>query len=148
LKTGIKKGEAMNMVPNHIDRSDPDEPILFIRYANPRLRYKERKVPLDPEWLDVLDEYMVQYTPSDTIFTCTARNLEYILRDVGDEAGLERGLLSFENLRWASALHDLQANIEPDDIRQKLGLSKITWRETKAKLEKLKQQHEGVVITG
>jgi integrase/recombinase XerD len=148
LKTGIKKGEAMNMVPNHIDRSDPDEPILFIRYANPRLRYKERKVPLDPEWLDVLDEYMVQYTPSDTIFTCTARNLEYILRDVGDEAGLERGLLSFENLRWASALHDLQANIEPDDIRQKLGLSKITWRETKAKLEKLKQQHEGIVITG
>jgi hypothetical protein len=32
--------------------------------------------------------------------------------------------------------------VEPDDIRQKLGLSKITWRETKSKLEKLKEQQE------
>jgi len=142
LKTGIKKGEAMAMVPNHIDRSRPDEPILFIRYANPRLRYKERRLPLDPEWLEVLDEYLVQYNPPDTLFTCTARNLEYILRDVGDDAGLARGLLSFENLRWVSALRDFQADEEQDEIRQKLGLSKITWRETRSKLEQLAKQQE------
>jgi integrase/recombinase XerD len=33
----------------------------------------------DPDWLNVLDEYVEQYTPPDTIFDCTARNLEYIL---------------------------------------------------------------------
>ena len=137
LKTGVKKSEAMNMVPNHIDRSEPDEPMLFVRYPNPRLRYKERKLYLDPEWLDVLDEYLVQYAPKDTVFTCTARNLEYILRDVGEAAGLGKGLLSFENLRWASALRDWRGDEEPDDIRQKMGLSKITWRETRSKLEKL-----------
>ncbi len=146
LQTAMKKGEAMNMVPNHVDRSEPEEPVLFIRYANPRLRYKERRVPLDADWLPVLDEYSAQYKPPDTLFTCTARNLEYILRDVGDEAGLERGLLSFENLRWVSALRDLRSGVEPDDIRQKLGLSKVTWRETKSKLEKLKQQQDGVTI--
>lgn len=137
LQTGIKKGEAMNLVPNHVDRNDADEPMLFVRYANPNLRYKERKLPLDPDWLMVLDEYLLQYQPPDTLFTCTARNLEYILRDVGDAAGLDAGLLSFENLRWISALRDWRAGVEKDDIRQKLGLSKITWRETKSKLEKL-----------
>ena len=137
LQTGIKKSEAMAIVPNHVDRSSPEQPVLFIRYANPRLRYKERKVYLTPDWLDVLDKYMAQYQPPDTIFTCTPRNLEYILRDVGDEAGLERGLLSFENLRWCAALRDWRNKEEADDIRQKLGLSKITWRDTKAKLEKL-----------
>ncbi|MCA9919136.1 MAG: phage integrase N-terminal SAM-like domain-containing protein [Anaerolineales bacterium] len=137
LQTGIKKGEAMAIVPNHIDRSNTEQPMLFIRYANPRLRYKERKLPLEPEWLDVLDEYLTQYEPPDTLFTCTPRNLEYILRDVGDDAGLERGLLSFENLRWASTIRDWRAKVEQDDIRQKLGLSKITWRETKSKLERL-----------
>lgn len=142
LKTGIKKGEAMAIVPNHIDRNDAEEPMLFIRYANPRLRYKERRLPLDPEWLQVLDEYLAQYNPPDTLFTCTARNLEYILRDIGDDAGLKRGLLSFENLRWVSALQDYKANEEHDEIRQKLGLSKITWRETKAKLEKLANPQE------
>jgi integrase/recombinase XerD len=142
LKTGIKKSEAMAVVPNHVDRSDPQQPVLFVRYANPRLRYKERKLPLDPEWLDVLDEYLEQYETPDTLYTCTARNLEYILRDAGLAAGLEPGLLSFENLRWVSALQDWHAGIEKDDIRQKLGLSKITWRETKSKLSKLADKYQ------
>lgn len=142
LKTGIKKSEAMTIVPNHIDRSDQNQPMLFIRYANPRLRYKERKLFLDQSWLETLDEYLDQYRPSDTLFTCTARNLEYILTDVGEAVGLQQGLLSFENLRWVSALRDWDAGVEKDDIRQKLGLSKVTWRETKSKLAKLAAQRE------
>jgi len=74
-----------------------------------------------------------------------AFQLTNILRDVGEDAGLAKGLLSFENLRWASALRDWRENEEPDDIRQKLGLSKITWRETKSKLEKLVQQETAVI---
>jgi integrase/recombinase XerD len=147
LQTGIKKSEAMNIVLNHVDDSNPDQPILFVRYANPRLRYKERKLFLEPAWLDVLDEYLEQYQPTDTLFTCTARNLEYVLSDVAEEAGLDKGLLSFENLRWASALRDWNGDVERDEIRQKLGLSKITWRETKSKLEKLaKQQSESAEV--
>lgn len=142
LQTGIKKGEAMAIVPNHIDASDPQQPYLYVRYANPRLRYKERKVPLDPAWLPLLDEYLEQYRPTDTLFTCTARNLEYILHDVAEAAEIDRGLLSFENLRWASALIDWNNNVEADDVRQKLGLSKIAWRETKAKLRRLAEQQQ------
>lgn len=140
LKTGIKKGEAMAIVSNHIDSSNPQEPVLFVRYANPQLRYKERKLPLEPAWLEVLDEYLRQYKPHDTLFTCTARNLEYILTDVGEACGLEQGIISFENLRWVSALWDWQQKVEPDEIRQKLGLSKITWREMRGKLEQLANQ--------
>ena len=142
LKTGIKKSEAMGIVPNHIDRSETTQPMLFVRYANPRLRYKERKLHLDPAWLEILDEYMEQYRPTDTLFTCTARNLEYILTDIGEAVGLHQGLLSFENLRWVSALRDWEAGVEKDDIRQKLGLSKVTWRETKSKLTKLAKRRE------
>lgn len=141
LKTGIKKGEAMNIVPNHIDRSDPSDPVLFVRYRDPSRRYKERKIAVDTEWLEVLDEYLEQYEPTDTLFTCTARNLEYILSDVAESAGLDKGLFSFENLRWASALQDYTGDVEPDRIRQRLGLSKVTWRETKSKLEKLQKRH-------
>ena len=145
IKTGIKKNEAMALTSAHIDQNDENQPMLFVRYINPRLRYKERKLYLDSEWLITLADYLNQYQPSDTIFTCTARNLEYILRDVGEAAGLSKGLLSFENLRWASALRDWCQKEEPDDIRQKLGLSKITWRETKSKLEQL-TQNEGLIM--
>jgi integrase/recombinase XerD len=137
LQTGIKKGEAMGIVPNHIDRQDPSAPFLFVRYKNPSQRYKERKIELDPEWLEILDVYLDQYQPTTTLFTCTARNLEYILTDVANTLNLEKGKLSFENLRWASALQDYKNGVSHDKIRQRLGLSKITWRETKSKLEKL-----------
>jgi integrase/recombinase XerD len=149
LQTGIKKGEAMNIVPNHIDAGDPDHPVLYVRYANPQLRYKERKLPLAPAWLEVLDEYLQQYQPTDTLFTCTPRNLEYILHDIAEKAGLgEERPLSFENLRWASALRDWRNNVEQDDVRQKLGLSKIAWRETKAKLKRLADQEQMVAEGG
>lgn len=143
LKTGIKKSETMAIVPNHIDRDDPQAPYLFIRYKNPRMRYKERKIALEPTWLETLDDYLVQYNLTDTLFTCTARNLEYILSDVGSAAGLSQGRLSFENLRWVSALKDYKSGVEQNEIRQRLGLSKITWRETKSKLDKLSQRQSG-----
>lgn len=148
LQTGIKKGEAMSIVPNHIDRSDPDNPFLFVRYRDPSKRYKERKIALEPEWLEVLDEYLAQYEPNDTLFTCTARNLEYILSDVAESAGADRSLFSFENLRWASALEDYREGEDPDKIRQRLGLSKVTWRETKSKLEKLQKQQQEEQLAG
>lgn len=136
LATGVKKSEAMAIVPNHIV-ADQDGPYLFVRYKNPRLRNKERKISLPEDWLAVRDEYIAQYTPNDTLFTCTARNLEYVLHDIANEAGLKKGLLSFENLRWFSALRDYTNDVEPDTIRQRLGLSKITWRDTRTKLKKL-----------
>ena len=39
--------------------------------------------------------------------------------------------------RWTSALHDFKNNVETDRIRQKLGISKIQWREINIKLRKL-----------
>lgn len=146
LETGIKKGEAMSIVPNHIDRSDVESPFLFVRYKDPSKRYKERKIALSEAWLDTLDDYLDQYEPPDTLFTCTARNLEYILSDVAEEAGLDKSLLSFENLRWASALGDFRREVEGDLIRQRLGLSKVTWRETRNKLEKLARREEEATV--
>jgi integrase/recombinase XerD len=39
--------------------------------------------------------------------------------------------------RWTSALRDYSSGSDRDHIRQKLGLSKIQWREIGAKLDRL-----------
>jgi site-specific recombinase XerD len=136
LHTGIKKGECMNVVMNHLDFSDPTRPVVWIRYANPRRRHKERKLRLPVSWPAVLAEYRAQYQPQDALFPCTARNLEYVLARVAQEAELPDGL-SFEMLRWTCAVRDYQAGMPADKLRQKLGISKITWREVKAKIVRL-----------
>ncbi len=136
LQTGVKKGEAMGIVPNHIDRADPDNPILFVRYGSPAKRYKERKIPLDPAWLPILDDYVQQYNPPDTLFTCTPRNLEYILRDMEEAAAIDKPV-SFECLRWTSAVQSYMDGADTNELRERMGLSEITWRETLSKIQRL-----------
>ena len=136
LTTGLKKGECLALSPNHVDLEAPNGPILFVRYATPQNRYKERKIELTADWVESYKEYMEQYRPTDTIFPWSPRRLEYLLEDLGQEAGLSKHV-SFDMCRWTCALNDWQAGMEHDTIRQKLGISKIQWREINLKLRQL-----------
>jgi integrase/recombinase XerD len=136
LETGIKKTECLALSPNHIDRDSPKGPYIFVRYASPQHRYKERKIPISQEWLNAYGEYQAQYHLTDTIFPWSPRRLEYILEDLGEEAGLAKHL-SFDMCRWTSALSDWTSEVDQNKIRQKMGISKIQWREVRMKLEQL-----------
>lgn len=136
LDTGIKKGELLTLTTNHIDLDAPGGPILFVRYANPKYRYKERKIEITQEWLEAYQEYASQYDLSEKLFPWSPRRLEYLLEDLGNEIGLE-DQLSFLMCRWTCALNDLTGGMEPNKIRQKLGISEIQWREVRLKLRRL-----------
>lgn len=136
LATGIKKGECLALSPNHVDLESPSGPLLFVRYASPQHRYKERKIPLPQSWVEAYLEYKAQYDPSERLFPWSPRRLEYLLEDLSNEAGLTKHL-SFDMCRWTCALNDWEEGQEKDGIRQKLGLSKIQWREISMKLERL-----------
>lgn len=136
LATGIKKSECLGIHLNHIDLDAPEGPQVFIRYASPANRYKERKLTLPEDWVPAYEEYLFQYNPSDRLFPWSPRRLEYLLEDIGRDAGLSKHL-SFDMCRWTSALQDYVSNVEPEKIRQKLGISKIQWREINMKLRQL-----------
>jgi site-specific recombinase XerD len=139
LHTGIKKTECLSIHLNHIDLEAPGGAILFIRYASPQHRYKERKISLPDSWLEAYHEYISQYPITENLFPWSPRRLEYLLEDISNEAGLSKHL-SFDMCRWTSALSDWQEAMDHNKIRQKLGISKIQWREVKMKLEQLDQQ--------
>ena len=139
LETGIKKGECLSIAPNHIDLNSPGGPIIFVRYSSPKMRYKERKISLSQEWIDSFKEYKKQHDISDRLFPWSPRRLEYILEDLGKDAGLDKHL-SFLMCRWTCALTDFTDGIEPNKIRQKLGVSEIQFRELKMKLARLAKE--------
>ena len=138
LATGIKKSECLGIHLNHIDLDSEGGPLVFIRYASPSNRYKERKLLLTEEWMPAYKEYLTQYNPADQLFPWSPRRLEYLLEDIGEEAGLDKHL-SFDMCRWTSALRDYRSGMEIDKIRQKLGISKIQWREINMKLRQLSE---------
>lgn len=136
LNTGIKKGECLGLTLNHLELDGADGPLLFIRYPNQQNRYKERKISLPEEWKPVFEEYAAQYTINERLFPWSPRRLEYLLEDLSVEAGLEKHL-SFDMCRWTCALNDWRSGMDHDKIRQKLGVSKIQWREISMKLQRL-----------
>ncbi|MCC7129889.1 MAG: site-specific integrase [Anaerolineae bacterium] len=136
LNTAIKKGECLNINCNHIELDSPTGPFLFVRYASPKNRFKERKIALPEDWITAYHEFAAQYAIKDRLFPWSPRRLEYLLEDLSAEAGLEKHL-SFDMCRWTSVLVDWKSEMEHDKIRQKLGVSKIQWREVRIKLEKL-----------
>ncbi|QWK10354.1 MAG: tyrosine-type recombinase/integrase [Thermoflexus hugenholtzii] len=138
LHTGLKKSEVVALRLEHFDLR---EPAVWIRYAHPRYRHKERRLPLPPEWPELFREYLQQYRIEGRVFPWTPRNLEYVLDDVARRAGMAH--LSFETLRWTCALQDFIRGMDPEDLRQKLGLSEIQWRDTLRRLQALAGRFAG-----
>jgi integrase/recombinase XerD len=136
LTTGIKKGECLSLKINHVDLEAADGPQIFIRYSNPGSRYKERKISVTSDWVQIYKEYLAQYKPADEIFPWSPRRLEYLLEDIGKAAGVQKHI-SFDMCRWTCALNDWQSGMDKDKVRQKLGISKIQWREIAFKLGRL-----------
>jgi site-specific recombinase XerD len=141
LHTGMKKGELLALKTNHLDLEAPGGAILFVRYASPQNRYKERKIALPEEWVDAYEEYAEQYDLSQKLFPWSPRRLEYLLQDLGEAAGLKKQL-SFLMCRWTCALNDLRSGMEENKVRQKLGVSEIQWRELGMKLSRLRAEEQ------
>ncbi len=136
LATGIKKGECLTLSLKHLELDDPASPHLYVRYANSSSRYKERKIELPVEWIETFNSYSQQYKLVDLVFPWSPRRLEYLLEDISVEAGISKHL-SFDMCRWTCALTDWKSGMEKDELRQKLGISKIQWREVSMKLTQL-----------
>lgn len=136
LETAMKKGECLALKTNHLEFDIPEDAYIHVRYADPRYRYKERKVRVSPAWVEAYRDYAEKYDIKDQVFPWSQRRLEYLLEDITKAAVLEKHI-SFDMLRWTSAVEDLINGVESDQIRQKLGISKIQWREVHNKLRSL-----------
>ncbi|MFN8446541.1 MAG: site-specific integrase [Caldilineaceae bacterium] len=137
LQTGLKKAECARLLVTDVDISQPNSPEVIIRYLDEGQAHKNRRLSLHPSIVSVLQSYLTQYKPDTYLFECTPRNLEYVLQEVGEKAGVKRLQVGFETLRWTSAVRDFRLGMPEERLRLKMGLSKISWRETREKIHKL-----------
>ena len=137
VQTGIKKAECARLLIDDIVIAQPSSPVLLVRYREERYAHKNRALGLTATLTPALQQYLAQYQPQDLLFDCTPRNLEYVLEELGELAGIRYVQVGFETLRWTCAVRDFRNGMPEDQLRQKMGLSKISWRETSEKLHML-----------
>lgn len=139
LDTGMKKVEVANLKKEHIDLAHPADLHLYVRYPEKKDWPKERKLKLNPEWVELYRDYLAEYAPKDVVFLWSVRKLELSLGEVGAASGLSKNV-SFDMMRWTCAVRDYKAKMEEDAIRRKMGLSPIQWRETSSRIKKLAEE--------
>lgn len=137
LQTGMKKAECARLLVADFNFERPQSPEVTIRYAGEEQAHKNRILALNQTITPVFNQYVDQYKPVDFLFDCTPRNLEYVLDEVGQKAGIRNIQVGFETLRWTCAVRDYRTGMPEERLRQKLGLSKISWRETREKIFQL-----------
>lgn len=137
LQTGIKKAECARLLVDDLDIARPQAPELTVRYVEESQAHKNRILTLNQTIVPALNQYLEQYKPETYLFECTPRNLEYILDEVGQKANIRSVQVGFETLRWTCAVRDFRNGMPEERLRLKLGLSKISWRETREKIYQL-----------
>jgi integrase/recombinase XerD len=143
LQTGMKKAECANLLVSDVDTADAQSPAVVIRYPDERYAHKNRRLNLHAGILPALRQYVEQYKPESYLFDCTPRNLEYVLDEVGKRAGIQGTQVGFETLRWTAAVRDFRHGAPEERLREKMGLSKISWRETREKIFRLTGRSAG-----
>lgn len=140
LETGMKKAECARLLISDVDISRDDAIEITVRYPDERHAHKNRAMSVASELAPIIEQYLTQYKPENFLFECTPRNLEYVLDEVGRKAEIHHTQVGFETLRWTSAVRDFRKGVPEDRLRQKMGLSKISWRETREKILRLTGQ--------
>lgn len=137
LYAGLKKEEVMGLKLHHIDLSDPREPLVTVHFAaSTGKQHRERRLALPPEFADIFREYQNRYKPTNAVFECTDRNLNYILARAVKAAEIKKRV-TLQLLRDTYAVQQLRAGVSLEALREKLGLSDEAWLESKEKYRRL-----------
>src|SRR3989440_2059554 len=137
LHAGLKKEELMALKVDHIDLTDPQMPMLTVHFpASTGKQHRERKLALPAEFTTIFQKYQKAYYVTDTVFSCTDRNLNYILGRAVKAADIKKRV-TLQLLRDTFAVQQLQSEVTFEALREKLGLSDEAWLESKEKYRRL-----------
>ncbi len=137
LHAGLKKEEVMGLRMNHIDLSDQNNPGITIHFAaSTGKQHRERRLTLPAAFTPIFKKYQSKYQPTNELFACTDRNLNYILGRAVKAAGVKKRV-TLQLLRDTFAVRQLQAGVPPEALHEKLGLSDEAWLESREKYRRL-----------
>jgi len=137
LYAGLKKEEIMGLKTQHVDLSNENEPAIDVHFApSTNKQHRERRLVLPAEFTGIFRRYVEKFHPGEMLFSCTDRNLNYILAKAVKAAGIKKRV-TLQLLRDTFAVQQLRAQVPPDVLREKLGLSDEAWLESREKYRRL-----------
>ena len=122
LRLGLSRGELLNLKAEHIDLSDPQYPIVYVYYDNPRWAKKERHLATDAEFAAIYQRFLDEYRPQGKLFPILPQSINKIVERVVETAGLGRDDITPQTLRDTYAVEQARAGADETRLIALLGL--------------------------
>lgn len=122
LRLGLTRGELLSLKPDHIDMSNPQKPIIYVFYDEPRRSGKERKLAADAEFGTDFKQYMAEYQPRTHLFEMMPQSVNKLVARVAADADIKKDVTP-QTLRDTYAVERAKAGADTDELLTLLGLA-------------------------
>lgn len=90
LRLGLARSELLQLRREHIDLSNPDQPIVHVVYDDASKRVKERRLAGDAEFARIYAEFLEERTPVDLLFPVGFQAVNAMVNRVREAAGISK----------------------------------------------------------
>jgi integrase/recombinase XerD len=122
LRLGLSRGELLALRRDHIDLTDPDAPMVYVFYDNPRWRGKERKLVANHEFATIYAAFLNEFVPVDLLFEMLPQSVNKLVSRVAIRAGIQSEV-SPQRLRDTFAVERARQGDEEEQLLALLGLA-------------------------
>jgi integrase/recombinase XerD len=122
LCLGLSRGEAINVREDHVDLSEPERPVVYVYYDNPRWAGKERHLAADSQFTALYHKFAGEYQPEGRLFPILPQSVNKIVERVAAAAGINREVTP-QTLRDTYAVDQARAGADEAKLIALLGLA-------------------------
>lgn len=122
LRLGLSRAEVLSLSSEHVDLSDPAQPVVYVFYENPRHRGKERKLAAGAGFVPIYRRLQEEYDASERLFPILPQSMNKLVERVALAAGLTKRV-SPQSLRDTFAVDRAREGASEEDLLRVLGLA-------------------------
>ncbi len=122
MKLGLTRTELLALKVDHVDLSNPEQPVVYIYYEEIRSQKKERKLAANADFTEAFQRYVAEYEPMARLFNLLPQSINKMVDRVVDEAGITKRVTP-QSLRDTFAVEQAKAGADEKKLLLILGLA-------------------------
>lgn len=122
MRLGLTRSELLALHRDHIDRTDPANPVVYIFYDDLTKQSKERKLAANEEFSALYDAFLDARNPTGILFPVGKQAVNGMVDRVRRAAGITRDVTP-NTLRHTFAVEAARAGADVQDLLALLGLA-------------------------
>jgi len=122
LRLGLSRAEVLQLRHEHIDLSNPEQPVVYIYYEHTRHRGRERRLAAASEFVSIYRDLANEPEPRGALIAMLPQSINKLVDRVAKDANIGRQV-SPQSLRDTFAVDQAHENATEEDLLKILGLA-------------------------